>query len=295
MRLKIATVLSIVLIPLLLFTGCGSKTTAGNKEKSDKLVIATSFYPMYIFTQNITMDVPGVKVVNMTKPTTGCLHDYSITTEDMKKLHEAGILVVNGAGMESFMDKVIDQQPDLKIIDAGESIKLIKGDNPHLWVSISNAIKQVRNIGTKLAELDPDNADKYRKNMEAYIKKLEAERVKMHNVLDGIKNRNIITFHEAFPYFAKEFNLNIAGVVEREPNSEPSARELSDTIKMIKKLKVKAIFAEPQYSSKAADTIANETGTKVYTLDPVVTGPMKPEAYIEIMDNNLKILKEALK
>ena len=124
---------------------------------------------------------------------------------------------------------------------------------------------------------------------------MRLKEIKCIKSLDNVKNRDIVTFHEAFPYFAKEFNLNIVGVIEREPGSEPSAKELQETIEQVKKLKVKALFAEPQYPAKAAETIAKETGSKVYTLDPVVTGPMDADAYINIMDSNLKILEEALK
>lgn len=302
-------IISIVTLCLIVLSGCsvsGSKnspaSTAGitttNNGKS--IIIAASFYPMYIFTLNVTKDIPNVKVIDMTKPITGCLHDYVITPEDIKNLEEAQIFVINGAGMESFMDKVTSQMPNLKIVDTSKGIQLIKGegdtgDNPHLWVSISNAITQVKNIGDQLSSLDPDNTAKYQANTGIYIKKLEAERVKMHQALDGIKNRDIITFHEAFPYFAKEFNLNIVGVIEREPGSEPSAKELADTIQKVKSLNVKALFAEPQYPEKAAEQIAKESGSKVYTLDPAVTGPMDADAYINIMDSNLKILQEALK
>lgn len=272
-----------------------------NKASENKMItIAASFYPMYILTLNVAQNIPNVKVIDMTKPMTGCLHDYAVTPNDMKTLEGAKYFVVNGAGMESFLNKVIQQTPNIKIIQASKGIKLIKGegnegDNAHVWVSISNAILQVKNIGEQLAALDPTNAISYRKNVETYVEKLEAERVKMHKALDNIKNRDIVTFHEAFPYFAKEFNLNILGVIEREPGSQPSAKELADTIDKVKKLKVKALFAEPQYSQKAADTIAKETGAKVYSLDPVVTGPMEADAYINIMDKNLKTLKEALK
>ena len=264
------------------------------------MTIATSFYPMYIFALNVAKDIPNVNVIDMTKPTAGCLHDYAVTPDDMKNLEGAKILITNGAGMESFMDKITSQMPNLKIVEASEGIELIKGDgdegdNPHVWVSISNAIRQVQNIGDQLALLDPNNATKYQENTNVYIKKLEAQRDKMHLALDGIKNRDIVTFHEAFPYFAKEFNLNIVGVIEREPGTEPSAKELAETIDKIISLKVKALFAEPQYSSKAADTIGKETGAKVYTLDPVVTGPMDKDAYINNMDCNLKTLQEALK
>ena len=255
---------------------------------------------MYIFSLNVAKDVPNVKVISMTKPMAGCLHDYSITTNDMKTLDSAQVFVTNGADMESFMDKVTTQLPNLKVIESSKGIELIKsegdeGDNPHVWVSISNAIAQVKNIGDQLATLDPNNAEKYKSNTEIYIKKLEVQREKMHKSLDTIVNRDIITFHEAFPYFAKEFNFNIVGVIEREPGSAPSAKELQESVEQVKKLNVKALFAEPQYPAKSAQTIATETGTKVYTLDPVVTGPMEAEAYINIMDNNLKVLEEALK
>jgi len=202
--------------------------------------------------------------------------------------------------MESFIDKIIKQQPNLKIVEASKGIELVKNasdgeENPHVWVSISNAVKQVRNIAEQLAVIDSLNAEKYKKNADVYIRKLEKERDRMHNVLDKMKNKDIVTFHEAFPYFAKEFNLNIVGIIEREPGSEPSAGELASEIEKVNKLKVKALFAEPQYSPKAAQTIARETKAKVYTLDPAVTGPMNADAYINIMDGNLKVLQEALK
>jgi zinc transport system substrate-binding protein len=271
-----------------------------NKENS-RLTIVTSFYPMYVHTINVIKDIKGVNVVNMTKPQTGCLHDYQLTTDDLKTLDKAKVFVVNGAGMEAFLDKVIKQMPKLKIIEASRGITLIKGDgeegdNPHVWVSVTNAIQQVKNIGDQLAQIDSANGDAYRKNAAAYIKKLEDLKEKMHQVLDGIPNRNIITFHEAFPYFAKEFNLKIVAVIEREPGSEPSAKDIAETIKNIKKAKVKALFAEPQYPAKAAETIARETGIKIYTLDPAVTGEANGDdnAYLKLMEQNLKSLQEAL-
>lgn len=312
MRSKSIKILCLILLSLLVLGGCGvnneSKATVSQNPGSSPvtnntekpITIAASFYPMYIFALNVAKDIPNVNVIDMTKPTAGCLHDYAATPQDMKNLEGAKVLITNGAGMESFMAKITSQMPNLKIVESSKGIELIKGagdegDNPHVWVSISNAITQVQTIGDQLALLDPNNATKYTENTNVYIKKLEAQRDKMHLALDGIKNRDIITFHEAFPYFAKEFNFNIVAVIEREPNSAPNAKELSETIDQVKSLKVKALFAEPQYSTKAADTIAKETGSKVYTLDPVVTGPMEADAYINIMDSNLKTLQEALK
>jgi zinc transport system substrate-binding protein len=117
----------------------------------------------------------------------------------------------------------------------------------------------------------------------------------MKTALAPYKGRKIITFHDAFPYFAEEFGLSIAAVVEREPGSAPSAKDLSETIDLIRKAGIKVLFSEPQYPATAVETIARETGAKVYLLDPGVTGPDDPGAYITIMKANLKTLLEALK
>ena len=305
MNLKSIKLLCLMLLGLFVVSGCGANNQAkapvsSTQNSSSKVTIAASFYPMYIFALNVAKDIPNVNVIDMTKPTAGDLHDYAVTPEDMKNLEGAKVLIINGAGIEAFMGKITSQMPNLKILDSSKGIQLIKGqgdegDNPHLWVSISNAIIQVGNIGDQLSLLDPVNATKYKENANVYVKKLKAQRDKMHLALDGIKNRDIITFHDAFPYFAKEFNLNIAAVIERKPGSEPNAKELSEIIDKVKSLKVKAILAEPQYPAKAANTISAETGAKVATLDPVVMGPMEADAYINIMDSNLKTLQETLK
>jgi zinc transport system substrate-binding protein len=295
--------ITVLVLGLFVLSGC-TNTRPSNPEEGSadkKTTIVTSFYPMYIFTQNIIKDIPDVEVINMTQPQTGCLHDYSLVPADLKTLENADAFVINGAGMESFMDKVIAQRPGLNIIEAAKGIELIKDENgeenPHVWVGISNAIKEVNNIADGLAALDTKNANAYKKNAESYIKLLEAQRDKMHKELDSFKNKNIITFHEAFPYFAQEFGMNIVAVVEREPNTEPSAGELAKLIETIKNSNIKVLFAEPQYSQKAAESIAKQTGAKVYMLDPVVTGEKDAPAdsYIKAMDENLKVLVQAFK
>ena len=117
----------------------------------------------------------------------------------------------------------------------------------------------------------------------------------MHDVIDIAKNKNIVTFHEAFLYFAKEFDLNVVDVIQREPGTYPSAKEVAEIIKNIKDKDVSAIFVEPQYSRTAADTISKETGVLVYELDPIVTGQLEKDAYIETMEKNLEVLKQALR
>jgi zinc transport system substrate-binding protein len=259
--------------------------------------ILTSFYPMYVSTLNVVGDTPGVNVTCLTEPFVGCLHDYALTAGDMKKLAKADLFVANGAGMESFIDKAVKQSPSLQVLEASKGIKLVE-DNPHVWVGISGAIQQVKNIAAELAKADPAHAGEYKKNAAAYVAKLEALRKDMHAALDGLKTRDIITFHEAFPYFANEFQLHIVGVIEREPGSEPNARELAQTIDLVKKQNVHALFAEPQYSDKCAKVIERETGVTVSVLDPVVTGPQEPakarDAYLVAMRKNLDVLRHAL-
>lgn len=302
---KLVTLISILVVSIIFMSGCGqgrnaSEQTASNSLNTDKkFTIVTSFYPLYISTINVAKDIPDVQVINMTKPQTGCLHDYQLTPEDLKTLEKADVFIVNGAGMETFIDKTIKQHPDLKIIEASKGINLLQNDNneanPHVWISITNNILQVRTIAEQLSLIDTAHSSKYKSNSEEYIKKLDLLKIKMHQSLDGAQNKNIITFHEAFPYFAKEFNLNIAAVIEREPGTEPSPRELEATIKTVRDANIKALFAEPQYSAKAADLIARESGARVYTLDPVVTGDNSLNSYINIMEQNLKTLEEALK
>jgi len=268
------------------------------KEESARLTVVTSFYPMYVMTANIVKDVPGVELASLAPPFSGCLHDYQMTPQDMKTLSRADVLVANGAGMESFLGDAARQNPKLTVIDASRDIDLIVSQgtpNPHIFAGISGAMAQVRNIEAGMEKVDPAQAKQYRKNAGIYLARLDSLKNRMHLALRDVKNRDIITFHEAFPYFAREFGLNILAVIEREPGSEPSAGDLAQTIGIIRKNKVQAIFAEPQYPAKSAEAIARETGAKVYTLDPAVTGPMEPDAYLKAMEKNLEVLGRALR
>lgn len=317
MKTTLTKILTIIILVSLFLTGCNNSAKSNNStESNNKLTIVTSFYPMYISTLNIVKDIPNVEVLNMTTSQTGCLHDYSLSTKDLKTLSNADILIINGSGMESFLDDVIDEYSDLKIIEASKGIDLIEDTehddhtedhdhedhdhdvNPHVWVSISKNIEEVSNIAEELSSLDPNHANEYQDNANEYIAKLENLKTEMHSTLDNIAHKDIITFHEAFPYFAEEFGLNIVGVIEIEPDSEPSAKEVENIISIINEKNIKALFTEPQYSSKIADTIAKETGASIYTLDPIVTGDSNEKAYNDYiikMQENLNTLKEALK
>ena len=282
-------------LALLAFCAAGAGFATAAQPKP--LRILCSFYPMYVMALNVAGDTPGVSVECMTEPFTGCLHDYQLTPANLRTIASADVFVANGAGMESFIEKAVRQSPRLRVIEASKGIPLLR-DNPHVWVSISGAMEETANIAKGLAAADPAHAAAYEANAAQYLARLDKLRQQMHTALDGLPHREIITFHEAFPYFASEFGLKIVGVVEREPGSEPSAGELAQTIQLVRKHKVKALFAEPQYPAKSAEVIRRETGIPLQTLDPAVTGPRDPaqarDSYLRTMEKNLQVLKTAL-
>ena len=280
----------------LLLAGLGGAAPASAAARPWRIL--TSFYPMYVIALNIAGNAPGVTVECLANPSVGCLHDYPLTPGDLIALTQADVFVANGAGMETFIDKAVRQVPRLKVIEASAGIELAGDGNPHVWVSVSGAIAETRNIARDLAAADPGRANVYEKNAADYVATLERLRARMHAALDDLPHREIITFHEAFPYFAREFRLNIVGVIEREPGSAPSARELAQIINLVKRSGTRAIFAEPQYPAKSAEIIRRETGVAVSLLDPAVTGDRDPakarRSYCETMERNVAVLAKAL-
>lgn len=260
--------------------------------------MVTSFYPVYVATLNVARGVDGVEVANLTSPHLGCLHDYQLSAGDVRQLAQADLLLANGAGMEPFLGKIARQSPDLRVVEVSEGIPLMN-DNAHVWVSFEGARRQVDNIAAALAAAAPGKADRFRSNAEQYKAQLGELEDRMRAALAPLAGTPIVTFHEAFPYFARDFGLKIAGVIEREPGAEPSARELADTVKLVRERGVKALFAEPQFPDRSAQVIARETGVKVYELDPVATGPSDPAAargaWLDAMEKNLAVLQDALR
>ena len=111
-------------------------------KKNGEFKIVTSFYPIYIETINVTKGIDGVVVENMTKPQTGCLHDYQMTPADMKKLENADVFVANGAGMEAFLDDIINEQKQLYVIDSSANIPLLVDEHGEKCARMGERIQQ---------------------------------------------------------------------------------------------------------------------------------------------------------
>lgn len=301
------TLILAIALTVLIATGCQpAQTTA---DEAENLTIVTSFLPMYIFTLNLIDGIENITIENLASPDVGCLHDYQLLPGDMVKLERADIFIYNGAGMESFLEDLAGRSSLVKI-EASEGISLLDlhdddedhdededhdhDDNAHVWLSIRLAIRQVKNISLGLQTADPENAARYQANEAAYVARLELLHQRFDEELADVAVREIITFHDAFPYLAAEYGLEVVAVIQRDPGSEPSAAELAKTVDIIRQKGVGVLFVEPQYSSRVAETIAAETGAAIFTLDPVVTGDASALTYEQIMADNLDILLEAL-
>ncbi len=272
--------------------------------------VVTSFYPIYLFALNLCDGLDDVAVHNLAAPGTGCLHDYQLQTRDMKQLAQADVFLINGAGMESYLPGVTDAFPALPVTDASQGIDLLAADaegiavgeaetlwNAHVWLDASNAQQMVRNLADGLMAALPGHADAIALNRDAYLARLADLQEELTRGLADLPRRDIITFHEAFPYFAQAYGLNVAAVVNREPGDALSPARLAELVGVVEALGVPPLFVEPQYQDMAAQTLAAETGAAVYTLDPVVTGPETdiPLTYYEdVMRRNMAVLREAL-
>ncbi len=298
----------LVAVSILVFTGCG----VTNEKEGDDTVIAVSFYPIYIFTLNLVDGIEGVDVQRMAEQNTGCLHDYTLTARDARLLSDADVFVINGAGMETFVNDLNETVENLPVIDSSVGIELLCSDthdghgheesdhthnhhtNAHIWMSVENAKKQVLNIKNGLAENLSQYESEINRNCDAYLSKLDALYDEMQITGELLKNKNVITFHGAYEYMAEDMGFHISATIESGEGGEPSAKKLAHLCEEIKENDVKALFVEPDYDGSAAQVISNETGVKIYVLNPVISGENVLTAYEDTMRNNIEIIKKAV-
>ncbi|AVD35351.1 metal ABC transporter substrate-binding protein [Clostridioides difficile] len=287
---------------LLLLTGCSFKDvkkTSSNK----KLSVYTSFYPMYDFAKKIGGTKVDVK--NMT-PAGIEPHDFEPTTNDIKGLSNADMFIYNGDNMEHWVNDVIQSldNRNILIVKASDGIDLMKGEkssdsmDPHTWLSIRNAKKELEKIKNAFCKKDPDNATYYEKNYYKYASEFDALDSQYKKELLPYKGRSIVVAHQAFGYLCKDYNLKQIAIEGLSPDSEPSPARMAEIIKSAKKNKIKVIFYEELVNPKVAETIAKETGseTKVLnTLEELSDKKIKEgEDYISVMKTNLQNLVYAL-
>jgi zinc transport system substrate-binding protein len=165
--------------------------------------------------------------------------------------------------------------------------------NPHVWLNPRNAMVQVRHLRDALIEADPAHQAEYEANAKAYLAQLEALDEEIAAQVATWSHREFIAFHPSWVYFAQRYGLTQAAVVERTPGREPSPAELAEIIETARRIGAKAIFAEPQFSSKAAETIAAESGAQVLFLNPL-GGSEGPTSYLEMIRYNVAQMGKAM-
>ncbi len=298
-------IMSLILIIITVFSvGC-SKTTSKEDTKNKKIKIYTSIYPLYDFAKKVGKD--KVDVTNLVPAGTEP-HDWELSTSDLINLEKADMLIYNGAGIENWIDKVINNLDNKNIVyvKTSENLNLKKNNSkdsskydPHTWLSIKNAKKEMESIKNALSKYDPQNKDYYEKNYKVYAKKFDELDKKYLNTLKSIKNKNIIVAHEAFGYLCDEYNIKQEGIEGLNPDSEPDPARMKEIINFAKKNKVKTIFFEELVSPKVAETIAKEINANTEVLNPLEGLSEEQiknnEDYFSVMEENLKVLYESMK
>lgn len=291
-KCTIMAVITLVIIITIVILNINKK----NKENidSEKTKIVTSFYPMYIIAQNLIQGASNIELVNMADVNVGCLHDYTLKTEDMKKVENADVFIANGLEMEKFLCKIISTNTDMNVIDSSTNIQNVIKDkdemNAHIWTSIDNYIIQVKSISKELQEINIENANIYKRNEEEYVKKLEETKEKHLAELKKLKGQKVIVLNEAFEYLMKELGMNAITIKTDHEESTMSADTLKDIIDKVKKENIKMIIIDKNDNKSNAETIANETGAKIYELNSGLTGSLDKDAYIKQIEENFSVL-----
>jgi zinc transport system substrate-binding protein len=227
---------------------------------------------------------------------------------------------MNGLGLESFLEDTVTASGNthLTIVETNQQIELLTGSehetheeerttekhtaeeitgvDPHIWLSLPNAITQVNIISTALQQADPKSAHIYQANTVTYIQKLEVLNAYAHNQLDTISHPEFIALHPAWAYFAHEYNLEQVGTIEVIPGQEPSAQDVAELLHLIDNHHIVALFAEPQLPSNIVKTLSSDTGLPIYSIDPEGSSvQFDAQLYENVMKQNIDTFADALK
>ena len=282
--------------------GCESKQPQSQPVSPQKLAVVTTLTVL----ADLIGQVGGDKVqVKALVPPGGEVHTYQPTPDDIKSVARASIVFYNGAHLEEWIDETIRSagKSNLPIVVLSDGLPFIKepGDepNPHLWLDVANAKAYVEKVRDRLSKVDGINAGYYTDRAKSYLAQLDELDKWIQAEVETIPKarRKLVTFHDAFPYFAKRYGFSLQGVLVASPGKEPSARDLTTLARRIKQERVPAVFAEAQFNPKAMEVLASDTGVRVITNlynDSLSTGP-EANSYIALMRHNVTQIVKALR
>ncbi len=294
---------------VLLFCLLFSSMQVSAQEKKCHLDIGASLHPYYSWAKNIVGDQANVTSII---PSGSDPHSYQPLPSDMKNLENLDVVIINGIGHDEFikpMLKAIDND-ELMVINTSKGLPLIPvfnkhyafekenkvAYNSHTYIAITGAIQQIQRIARKLGKLCPDQAAFFMKNARAYaikLRKMLQSALVQIDMLDTNKLR-IATVHDGYSYLFQELGIEVSAVVQPRHGVRPSARQLEDTIKRIKRARVNVLFGELDYEKKYVDIIYKETGCRLYALSHISNGEYSKEFFEQAMQRNIDAIVAAL-
>ncbi len=223
-------------------------------------------------------------------------HTYEPGPSRVAKLTKADLVIVNGLGLEAALEDVVEENTSSSaiLVELAEGLPVID-KNPHLWLDVLNAIAYVEHIRDALAEIDPAGADTYRANADGYLAELRILDEEVAAAIDSIppERRKLVTFHDAFPYLARRYGLEVVAVVVASPGKEPSAKDVANLVDAIAAEDVPAVFKEPQLNARILELAADDAGVEVCTLHSAALDK-KVNTYVKLMRFNAKELTRCL-
>jgi zinc/manganese transport system substrate-binding protein/manganese/iron transport system substrate-binding protein len=283
-----------------LTTACGPATTSPSGGATLRVVATTTVFA------DIVRNVAGdrAEVISIIPAGAGP-EDHEPKPDDARKIADADLIVSNGVGLDDFLDRLIDAAGEATAtrLVLGDGIPTIDVDgepNPHFWLDPSLvATHYIPAISAALAKLDPTGAATYATNASAYVAKVEAMDAANRAKIDTIPmaDRKLVTFHDAFPYFAAHYGFELVGIILANVGQEPTASELAALVEKVRAAHVKAVFSEAQFSPELAHTLAQEAGitSVVTTLYNDTVGPPPNDTYLKMMEWNINEIVQALR
>ncbi len=301
-QVKLAIIAIVITIPLISLAVFSSDSNQFKKTNESKLQAMSSFYPLHEFSQNVGQEKVDVKLL---VPVGIEPHDWEPTIKDVRQMQKSDLIIINGIGFESWVDKlneinyqgvIVDTSNGIIIKNMDEASSVHEGQidesDPHIWLNPAFAKIQVQNIANAFSSSDPENQQYFQENAANYIDELDLLDLKIRNELSDC-NHDFIAFHDAFSYFADEYDLTQHTIISSYvPHTEPTAKTLENVINKANQLNLKVIFTEETADPKTSQVIANEIGGKILVLSPLEIGD--GGTYISRMTENLNHLKEAL-
>lgn len=252
---------------------------------------------------------PGIEVATLL-PAGASPHTFEPAPSSVRAVARSRVLFVVGAGLDAWAGRLAAAgPPGMVTVDLSEGVDLVTGladdhrdgggdadggANPHYWLDPVVAADLAGRIEAALAAAFPREAGGLRSRaaaLEGELRDLDAE---IRASVARLPGRRLVTFHDSWPYLARRYGLEVAGVIELAPGREPGPRHLAGIVERIRSLKVGAVFAEPQLPSRPAEVIAREAGVRLVLLDPLGGVPGR-EGYLDLMRYNLRRLEEGLR